>query len=68
MKCQHQNISLITLLNMKKNKGDGEDYFQFLGNMQKLWSALEKTIKDLQKKYGKRATRIIDEYNWMEFH
>lgn len=52
----------------KKKNGDGKDYFQFLIEMQKLWTALDETIKDLKKKYGKRATRIIDEYNWVEFH
>jgi len=52
----------------KKTNGDGKDYFQFLIEMQKLWTALDETIRDLQKKYGKRATRIIDEYNWREFH
>lgn len=52
----------------KKINGDGEDYFQFLSYMRKLWEALDKTINDLQKKYHKRATRIIDEYNWKEFH
>ena len=52
----------------RKRNGDGEDYFQFLIEMKKLWKILYETIKDLQKKYGKRATRIIDEYNWCESH
>lgn len=49
-------------------EGNGECYFQFLTDMKKFWEALEKTIKELQKKYGKRVTRIIDEYNWKESH
>lgn len=52
----------------KKKNGDGKDYFQFLIEMQKLWMVLDETIKDLQKRYGKKSTRIIDEYNWCEFH
>jgi len=52
----------------EKRNGDGEDYFQFLDDMQKLWNALDETIEELQRKYGKRATRIIDEHNWTEFH
>jgi len=52
----------------EKRKGNGEDYFQFLVDMQKLWNGLSETIEELQRKYGKRATRIIDEYNWIEFH
>lgn len=52
----------------EKRNRDGEDYFQFLVDMQELWNAVDETIKELQKKYGKRATRIIDEYNRIEFH
>lgn len=52
----------------EKWEGDGKDYFQFLVDMQRLWNALNKTIEELQRKYGKRATRIIDEYNWIKFH
>lgn len=52
----------------EKWEGDGKDYFQFLKDMQKLWNALNETIEELQRKYGKRATRLIDEYNWIEFH
>jgi hypothetical protein len=52
----------------EERNGDGEDYFQFLVDIQKLWNALDKTIKELRKKYSKSATRIIDEFNWIEFH
>jgi len=52
----------------EKWEGNGKDYFQFLKDMQKLWNALNETIEELQRKYGKRATRLIDEYNWIEFH
>jgi hypothetical protein len=47
---------------------NGEDYFQFLNEIKKLWIALDRTIIELQKKYEKRATRLIDEYNWRTFH
>jgi hypothetical protein len=52
----------------EKWEGDGKDYFQFLKDMQKLWNTLNETIEEMQRKYGKRATRITDEYNWIEFH
>jgi len=52
----------------KKGNGNGEDYFQFLEDMKKLWIALDETINKLQKEYGKIATRLVDEYNWCESH
>jgi len=50
-----------------KFNGDGEDYFQFLIDVKNVWNTLEDTIKELQKKYGLRPTRIIDLYNWAEY-
>lgn len=52
----------------KKWLGDGEEYFEFLVDMKKLLKALGGPTKYLQKKYGKKATRIIDEYNWCQAH
>ena len=52
----------------KKTTGDGADYFEFLSEMKKLLKELEPTIKELEKEYDKRATRLIDEYNWYKAH
>lgn len=49
-----------------KNKGNGEDYFQFLMKMKDFWDKLNDTIKELHEKYRIRPTRIIDIYNWAE--
>ncbi len=49
-------------------KDDGEGYFQFLREMKKIWKNLDEVIKDLQHKYDKTATRIIDEYNWCTYN
>jgi hypothetical protein len=46
----------------------GEDYFKFLVDMKSLLVTLAGTIRALQKKYNKRATRLIDEYNWCIAH
>lgn len=51
----------------KKKNGDGEDYFNFLNEMKSTAKGLDTTIKDLQQKYGKRVTRILDQYNWIKF-
>jgi len=52
----------------KKRRGNGEDYFEFLKEMKALGKEQESIIKELQQRYGKRATRIIDQYNWMKTH
>lgn len=52
----------------RKFKGDGEDYFEFLKEMKALWIEQESIIKELQQRYGKRATKIIDQYNWTKTH
>lgn len=52
----------------KKRSGDGKDYFEFLIGMKRIWEKRQDTIKELQDKYGKRETRIIDQYNWMKAH
>jgi hypothetical protein len=46
----------------------GEHYFEFLVDMKRLWVSLADIIRELQKKYNKRATRLIDEYNWCLAH
>jgi len=51
----------------KKHK-DGKGYFDFLKEMKSLWEELKPTIQDLMQRFGKRATKIIDEYNWMITH
>ena len=48
--------------------GTGDDYFQFLNEMRDLWNALQQVVSELEKIYCKRATRIIDEFNWFEWH
>lgn len=52
----------------KKYSADGKDYFGFLKEMRDLGKKLEITIRDLQHRYGKNITRIIDQYNWMATH
>ena len=48
-----------------KNDGDGKDYFEFLMEMQRrVWKKLRSEIEELRQKYGKKVTRIIDQYNW----
>jgi len=51
----------------KKKSADGKDYFEFLCEMKNMWKALELTIRNLQQRYGQRATRILDQYNYREF-
>lgn len=47
---------------------DEEDYFGFLREMKKMGERLKPTIEELiQKGYGKRTTRILDQYNWVKF-
>jgi hypothetical protein len=48
--------------------GEGKDYFEFLTAMKNLWKSLDTTIAGLEKTYNKKATRIIDEFNWHECH
>jgi hypothetical protein len=50
-----------------KYDGDGKDYFEFLCEMKSMAKALESTIGDLQQRYRERVTRLLDQYNWMEF-
>lgn len=52
----------------EKNRGDGKEYFEFLTQMKEMCKSeeLETTIGDLQREYGKRITRIIDQYNWVK--
>jgi len=51
-----------------KSKGDGKEYFEFLITTQTLMLRLETTINSLRREYGKKPTRIIDQYNWMKTH
>lgn len=51
-----------------KSKGDGKEYFEFLLTMQTLMLRLETTINYLREKYGRKPTRIIDQFNWMSAH
>lgn len=51
-----------------KHRGDGKDYFEFLGMMKTLWMERRDTIENLWRKYGRRPTRIIDQYNWEKTH
>ena len=44
--------------------GTGEKYFAFMLKMRNFWIELEPIIMKVQMKYSKRATRLIDEYNW----
>ncbi|MGF3573673.1 MAG: hypothetical protein ACQXXG_09695 [Candidatus Bathyarchaeia archaeon] len=50
-----------------KYNGDGKDYYEFLCEMKDIAKALENTIRELQQRYGERVTRLLDQYNWMEF-
>jgi len=50
----------------KKNNANGENYFEFLMEMKSLWESHKTTIKDLEHKFGKKHTRIIDQYNYMK--
>ena len=52
----------------RKREGDGKNYFEFLNDMKRLWKELKNTIKELEQKYDKRPTRLIDQYNWMKTH
>jgi hypothetical protein len=49
-----------------KIKGNGEDYFEFLCEMRTFSQALEGTVKNVEHRFGRRRTRIIDQYNWMK--
>jgi hypothetical protein len=53
----------------KKYDGNGVDYFEFLCAMKEIaeTDALKSTIMDLQRKYSERVTRLLDQYNWMEY-
>jgi GMP synthase (glutamine-hydrolysing) len=51
-----------------KSKCDGKEYFEFLLTMQTLMLRFETTINYLKEKYGRKATRIIDQFNWMSTH
>jgi hypothetical protein len=51
-----------------KKKGYGADYFDFLCEMQLRLKELSPAIRELEKEFGKRATRFIDEYNWKLAH
>jgi hypothetical protein len=53
---------------IRYGNGEGKDYFEFLTDMKNLWKALDTTIVNLEKTYNKKATRIIDEFNWYESH
>lgn len=53
---------------IRYGKGEGRDYFRFLVDMKELWKALDTTIAELEKTNKKKATRIIDEFNWHECH
>jgi len=52
----------------KKRHGNGKDYFLFLTEMKLLWREMETAIADMQLRYGKRETKIIDQYNWIMAH
>jgi len=51
-----------------KKKGYGADYFDFLCEMQLRLKELSPATRELEKEFGKRATRFIDEYNWKLAH
>jgi hypothetical protein len=50
----------------RKDKADGENYFEFLREMKSLWGTHKTPIKDLERRFGKTHTRIIDQYNYMK--
>jgi GMP synthase (glutamine-hydrolysing) len=49
--------------NYGKLEDDGEEYFQFLLTAQTQVLELEETIGQLSEKYGKKSTRIVDQFN-----
>ena len=51
-----------------KRTGNGADYFDFLCEMRLKLKELSPAMKELEKEFGKRATRFIDEYNWKVAH
>ena len=51
-----------------KTRGNGEDYFEFLVEMKEILQSFKPAIEQLQKRYGTKVTRIIDQYNWMATH
>ena len=51
-----------------KKIGNGADYFDFLCEMKLRLKELNPVIIELEKEFGKRATRLIDEYNWKSAH
>lgn len=53
---------------IRYGNGEGGDYLQYLTDMKNLWKAINPTIIKLEKTYNKKATRIIDEFNWHECH
>jgi hypothetical protein len=53
---------------IRYGNGEGKDYLRFLTDMKDLWKALDTLIVGLENTYNKRATRIMDEFNWYECH
>lgn len=60
----------------KFSTGDGNDYFEFLVEMQERIRQLQPTLRQLEQKYAscsiaiapKTATTFIDKYNWVLAH
>jgi len=54
----------------RKNNGDGQEYFEFLCKMQQDFlhqHQLSSIIRQFEKEYGLKPTRLIDLYNWAKF-
>jgi len=52
----------------RKRKGDGQEYFEFLCKMKEdFLNRLSDVVKQLEKQYKLKPTRLIDLYNWAKF-
>jgi len=44
--------------------GIGHDYFEFLEQMREFGKEVRAAIQHLEKKYARRPTKLLDQYNW----
>ena len=46
-------------------QGVGHEYFEFLKDMKDVADEVNTAIEHLEKTYGRRPTKLLDEYNWI---
>ena len=49
-------------------RGVGADYFEFLKQMKHLGVEVKAAIQHLERKYVRRPTKLLDQYNWKITH